>query len=436
MPADGPGVTTDDQSAPQSGDASAGDPSGSGRPAPGAHGSASRSAPAASRSAGSEPTPAQQSSDGGNGRSSRPGAWPDPVSPPAAPAGRGAPAPAAPVPEAGLPSPTAAPVPSQAHEQGLPAPLTAPASAPAAIPRTAPGSASGSSPRTAPGPATGTDPLSASAPITGAIPLGSAPATGAGAITAPGPVVPGGPPPAPVLVPADAPRRFRRGQHARPRRARGSKRGLRVTQRLWSISPWSVFKVSALFYLCMGLVILVAGTLLYNAGRSVGTIDQFESFVTRIGAYGQCVPTAEVPEGTVFEEDTEKCNEGEVLVGGFALDDGTLFRAAAITGGILVVAGSIGTVLLTVLVNLLNELTGGLRHTIIREPVVRPEGDVARRPGPARRRAGPRGPTGPGAPAGARPGGPGAPGAAGRPTGSGAPQGRQPSGSPPRQPQR
>ena len=61
-----------------------------------------------------------------------------------------------------------------------------------------------------------------------------------------------------------------------------------------------------------------------------------------------------------------------MLVGGFTLDDGTLFRAAAIGGGILVVAGSIGNVLLTVLLNLLNELTGGLRHTIVREPVARP----------------------------------------------------------------
>ena len=59
-----------------------------------------------------------------------------------------------------------------------------------------------------------------------------------------------------------------------------------------------MFKVSALFYFCLGLIILVAGTLLYNAGRSVGTIDQFESFITRMGAYGECLPTAEVPEGT------------------------------------------------------------------------------------------------------------------------------------------
>lgn len=195
----------------------------------------------------------------------------------------------------------------------------------------------------------------------------------------------GGPPPAPVLAPPPRPgRRQRRGRHAT--RDRGAKRGLRVTQRLWTVDVWSVFKVSALFYLCLGLVVLVAGTLLYNAGRSMGTIDQFESFVTRMGAYGECVEKTEVAEGTEFEEDEDACEDGQVLVGGFALDDGTLFRTAAIGGTILVVAGSIGNVLLTVLLNLLSELTGGVRHTIIKEPVSRPAG--ARRPprpGPRRR---------------------------------------------------
>lgn len=222
------------------------------------------------------------------------------------------------------------------------------------------------------------------------------------------------PPPAPVLAtpvpvpagqPPQSPTRGRfRGRHLsnRPsRRDRASRRGLRVDQRLWSIDPWSVFKVSALFYFCLGLIILVAGTLLYNAGRSVGTIDQFESFITRIGAYGECVPTAEVPEGTRFEEDEESCDQGEVLVGGFVLDDGLLFRAAAIVGTILVVAGSIGNVLLTVLLNLLNEVTGGLRHTVIREPVPRPPGGAPRRVS---------GSLSPRAPAGAGPRRPGSPG--------------------------
>src|SRR5262245_13651083 len=186
--------------------------------------------------------------------------------------------------------------------------------------------------------------------------------------TAPGPTIE--PPPPPVLVPPGGSGPRRRGRHS-TRADRASRRGLRVNQRLWSIDPWSVFKISALFYLSLGLIILVAGTLLYNAGRSVGTVDQVESFVTRMGAYGTCTAKADLPAGTDFEQD-EDCAEGQVLVGGFKIDDGTLFKAAAIGTAILVTAGSIGNVLLTVLINLLNELTGGLRHTIVKEPVRRP----------------------------------------------------------------
>jgi hypothetical protein len=228
----------------------------------------------------------------------------------------------------------------------------------------------------------GTGELTVPAP---ASPPGEPPAPGP--VPAPAGLAPGAePPPAPVLVPPPSRLRgLRRGRHASGRVDRAARRGLRVNQRLWSISPWSVFKVSALFYLCVALIVVVAGTLLYNAGRSVGTIDQFESFITRMGAYGECVPTAEVPQDAVFETD-DKCDEGEVLVGGFAVDDGTLFRAAAIGAVILVVAGSIGNVLLTVLLNLLNELTGGVRHTIIREPVPRPPASgPSRQGGPGRR---------------------------------------------------
>jgi hypothetical protein len=177
----------------------------------------------------------------------------------------------------------------------------------------------------------------------------------------------------------------------RPRRARKRKarRGLRLRQRLWSIDPWSVFKVSALFYICVCLIVVVAGTLLWNVGRSVGTIDDIEGFVTRMGAYGTCTLKAEVPAGTEFENDDD-CAEGDVLVGGYKFDDGTLFRVAAIGGGILVVAGSIGNVLMVVLLNLLNELTGGLRYTIVKEPIPGPPGARQRglRPGGARAMAG------------------------------------------------
>jgi Transmembrane domain of unknown function (DUF3566) len=257
----------------------------------------------------------------------------DPTTRTAAPSG----APArggAPAPDGGAPAPGAAPTPGGVAAPGPGAP---PVPSPGAVP--------------APGPTPG-------------VPLGPGMPPGSGDIPAP-----------PVLAPA-GPSPGRRARHApapRPRVDRAARRGLRVNQRLWSIDPWSVFKISALFYLCIGLIVLVAGTLLYNVGRSVGTIDQFEGFVTRMGAYGSCTPKAKLAKGVEFQEDND-CATGQVLVGGFKLDDGTLFKAAAVGTGILVLAGSIGSVLLTVLINLLNEMTGGLRHTVVREPVARQPG--------------------------------------------------------------
>jgi hypothetical protein len=185
------------------------------------------------------------------------------------------------------------------------------------------------------------------------------------------------PPPAPTIDLPFAPpvppqqrrlklRRSRRGRHRRRVR-----RGLRVRQRLWRVDPWSVFKISLLFYASVFLIVMVAGTLLWNVGRSSGTIDRLEGFITGLGAYGECVPEEEVPDDTDALSDSD-CQEGEVRIDGFELDDGTIFRVAAIGGAILVGVGSVGNVLMVVLLNLINEVTGGLRHTIVREPVRRP----------------------------------------------------------------
>jgi hypothetical protein len=157
-----------------------------------------------------------------------------------------------------------------------------------------------------------------------------------------------------------------RGPNRRALRVKGA----RVNQRLWRFDPWSVFKVSALFYLCLFFILMVAGTVLWNVGRSSGTVDQFESFITRLGAYGNCVAEDEVPEGADFENDDD-CPDGQVLVDGFELNDGTFFKAALLGGVVLVVAGSLGNVLMTVLLNLINEVSGGMRYTIIKEPAPR-----------------------------------------------------------------
>jgi hypothetical protein len=182
---------------------------------------------------------------------------------------------------------------------------------------------------------------------------------------APGPA---GPMPGPVLPP----RRERQVRQPRKRKLAEGRRpapeGRWIGHRLRHIGPWSVVKVAALFYFCLFLTFVVAIVLLWNVGRSTETIDQFEGFVTRLGAYGTCTPEGDLKPGTAFERDDD-CPDGEVLVDGFKLQDATLFRVVFFGGVIIVVGGTLGTVLLTVLFNLLNDVTGGIRYTTIREPV-------------------------------------------------------------------
>lgn len=127
-----------------------------------------------------------------------------------------------------------------------------------------------------------------------------------------------------------------------------------------------MFKIVAMFYICVFLMFMVAGFLLWRIGRTTETVDQVEDLVTRLGAYGRCVPEEEVEPGTDFETDDD-CPDGEVIIDGFRFDDSTLFRAALFGGAIFVVAGTAVTVLLTVLLNLLNDVTGGLRYITVRE---------------------------------------------------------------------
>ena len=174
----------------------------------------------------------------------------------------------------------------------------------------------------------------------------------------------------------------RRSPRARAERRAEARGDVRVVDhRLRFISPWSVFKVAGLFYICVLLMFMVAGVMLWRIGRTTETVDQVEDLVTRLGAYGECVPETEVEPGTDFETDDD-CPEGQVIVDGFRFNDGTLFRSALFSGIIFVVAGTLCTVLFTVLVNLLNDVTGGVRYTIVREGT----GPPSRSPDPANQR--------------------------------------------------
>jgi hypothetical protein len=182
-------------------------------------------------------------------------------------------------------------------------------------------------------------------------------------------------------------------------------RARKVRRIVRHIEPWSVLKISVLFFLSIFLIICVASALLWNAARSAGVIDDVESFVTSLG-FGNCedidgdtaespdttpttvdpagdqvgvtttapeVPAEEPPDptSTVPDEDGD-CAAGQRLVGGFKFEDERIFQAFGLGGVVLVLAGAATSVVLVLLFNLISDLTGGVRVTVLEEDPVPP----------------------------------------------------------------
>lgn len=112
---------------------------------------------------------------------------------------------------------------------------------------------------------------------------------------------------------------------------------------LRKIDAWSVLKVSALFYLTLVLVLLLAGVLLWAAGSSVGVISSVEKFMRSVG----------------FE--------------GFTFVGGQLLRGFVAFGLVLVVLGTGLAVLMAVVYNLISDVVGGIQYIVLEEePEVAP----------------------------------------------------------------
>lgn len=113
----------------------------------------------------------------------------------------------------------------------------------------------------------------------------------------------------------------------------------RVRRVVRRIDPWSTFKVSALFSLCTWAVVTLAALLLWRAAVQAGSVDNIEDFVTDLG-------------WKHFE---------------FHPDD--MFRALLIGGAVMTAAITFFTVLGTILFNLICDLTGGIRITMVEQDV-------------------------------------------------------------------
>jgi hypothetical protein len=139
-----------------------------------------------------------------------------------------------------------------------------------------------------------------------------------------------------------------------------------VRRTLRHIDPWSVFKISVLLYLCLYVAVMLAGVLLWSAAVGSGLIDNIESFIEELLAF----------ETYEFQADE-------------------IFRGFAIIGLVLAAAGAAFNVVMAIVFNLISDLTGGLRVTVLEEDEAIPYAQAAAAAQPAQVAAVPASPPAP-----------------------------------------
>ncbi len=114
----------------------------------------------------------------------------------------------------------------------------------------------------------------------------------------------------------------------------------KVTRVVRHVDPWSVFKVAIVFNLVLYGVMLTAGVLLWNVAHATGTVDNLERFFESFG----------------WSE--------------FEFDGGAIYHSGWIAGLFGVIGLTGVAVLAATLFNLITDLVGGVRLTVLEEEVV------------------------------------------------------------------
>lgn len=127
-------------------------------------------------------------------------------------------------------------------------------------------------------------------------------------------------------------------------RGKGRVPARKVRRVIRRVDALSVLKLAFAFNVCLFAMFLVAALLLWSAAVGSGSTDNIESFVIDIG----------------FED--------------FQLVGADLFRGFAVFGAALVVAGTVFAVLVALLFNLISDIVGGIRLTVIEPLVPEPAG--------------------------------------------------------------
>jgi hypothetical protein len=114
----------------------------------------------------------------------------------------------------------------------------------------------------------------------------------------------------------------------------------RVSRVIRDVDPWSVLKVGLVFHFVLYLTLLIASVLLWSVASATGTIDNIERFLESFG----------------WES--------------FQFDGSALFVNALILGLFGVVLLTALWVLAATVFNLITDLVGGIRVSVLEEEVV------------------------------------------------------------------
>mgnify|MGYP001595693902 FL=1 len=143
-------------------------------------------------------------------------------------------------------------------------------------------------------------------------------------------------PAAPAVPTTTSSRSVRQRIRARQLRARKVRRTIR------HIDPWSVVKFSVFFFALAWMVLIMAGVVLWSLAVNSGLVTDFEDLVIEL-----------------FD------------LTSFAVDPDLMFRVSVMVGGAMALGGALFMGVLAVLFNLLSDLLGGIRVSVIEEETAR-----------------------------------------------------------------
>lgn len=101
---------------------------------------------------------------------------------------------------------------------------------------------------------------------------------------------------------------------------------------------WTVFKMSLLFYLCVFLVFMVAGLVLWNIASYFNVITSVEKFIK-----------------SIFELQS------------FTFHSSVVLEAMAVSGLVMVALGTLANSLAALIYNLISDVVGGVQFIVLEE---------------------------------------------------------------------